>query len=39
MCLENIKIENYVAINNELVEIKPDIILLSKSLNDLSKYK
>ena len=39
MNLENIEIENYVVVNNELVEIDSKIISLSKNLSDLkNKY-
>ena len=37
MNLEKIQIENYVIVNNELVKIEPDIISLSKNLNELNK--
>lgn len=35
MDLSNITITNYVVVNNELVEISPDIITLSKNLSKL----
>ena len=39
MNLENIEIENYVVVNNELVEIDSKIISLSKNLSELkNKY-
>ena len=38
MNLENIKITNYVVKDNELIEITPDIISLSKNLFELKKY-
>lgn len=36
MKLENISIQNYVVVNNELIEIKDDIISLSKNLSELN---
>ena len=35
MDLKNIKITNYVIVNNELIEITPDIISISKNLSNL----
>ena len=35
MNLNSIKITNYVVVNNELVEISPEIISLSKNLSEL----
>ena len=35
MNIENIKITNYVVVNDELVEITPEIISLSKNLSEL----
>ena len=35
MNLENINIKNYVVVNDELIEISPKLILLSKKLSDL----
>ena len=37
MNLENVKIENYVVVNNALEEIQHDIISLSKNLSELKK--
>lgn len=37
MNLENINIKNYVVINDELIEISPKLILLSKNLSELKK--
>ena len=37
MNLNKIKITNYVAVNNELIEIDPDVIALSKNLSELQK--
>jgi hypothetical protein len=39
MNLENIEIENYVIVNNELIKISPQIITLSKNLKELSNLK
>ena len=39
MDLSNIKIKNYVIVDNELIEINSDIISLSKNLKELSKLK
>lgn len=40
MNLENIEIENYVVVNNELVEISSKTISLSKNLSELkNKYE
>ncbi len=36
MNIDNIKITNYVVVDNELVEIKPEIISLSKNLSGLN---
>lgn len=36
MNIDNIKITNYVVVDNELIEIKPKIISLSKSLFELN---
>ena len=36
MKLENISIQNYVVVNNDLIEIKDDIISLSKNLSELN---
>ncbi|EGV09009.1 conserved domain protein [Parvimonas sp. oral taxon 393 str. F0440] len=38
MNLENINIKNYVVVNDELIEISPELILLSKKLSE-SKEK
>lgn len=35
MNLENINIKNYVVVNDELIEISPELILLSKKLSEL----
>ena len=37
MNLENINIKNYVVVNDELIEISPKLILLSKKLSDLKE--
>lgn len=37
MNIDNIVIENYVVVNDELMVIKPDIISLSKNLSKLSE--
>ena len=37
MKLDNITITNYVVVNDELVEITPEVISLSKNLSELSK--
>ena len=37
MNIENIKIENYVVVNNELKQIEPEIISLSKNLDKLKE--
>jgi len=37
MNLENINIKNYVVVNDELVEVSPKLILLSKKLSELKK--
>ena len=37
MKIDNIKITNYVVVNDELVEITPEVISLSKNLSELSK--
>lgn len=37
MNMENIVVKNYVIVDNELIEITPDIISLSKNLKDLKK--
>lgn len=37
MNIENIDIENYVVVNNELEEITPEIISLSKNLSKLKE--
>lgn len=39
MKLTDILIENYVVVNGELIKILPEIISLSKSLQELSKLK
>jgi len=39
MNLENITIENYVVVDNELIKLKPETIELSKNLKELSKVK
>lgn len=39
MNLENINITNYVVVDNELIEIKPETISLSKNLSNLNKIK
>lgn len=36
MNLENINITNYIVVDNELIEIKPEVISLSKNLYELS---
>ena len=35
MNLENINIKNYVVVNDELIEVSPKLILLSKKLSEL----
>ena len=35
--LENINIKNYVVVNDELIEVSPELILLSKKLSELKK--
>lgn len=37
MNLENINIKNYVVINDELIEVSPKLILLSKKLSELKE--
>ena len=37
MNLENINIKNYVVVNDELIEVSPELILLSKKLSELKK--
>ena len=37
MKIDNIKITNYVVVNDELVEITPEVISLSKNLSELKK--
>lgn len=37
MNLENINIKNYVVVNDELIEVSPKLILLSKKLSELKK--
>ena len=37
MNLENVNIKNYVVVNDELIEISPKLILLSKKLSDLKE--
>lgn len=37
MNLENINIKNYVIVNDELIEISPELILLSKKLSELKE--
>ncbi|WP_455520948.1 hypothetical protein [Parvimonas micra] len=37
MNLENINIKNYVIVNDELIEVSPKLILLSKKLSELKK--
>ncbi|EDP24591.1 hypothetical protein [Parvimonas micra] len=37
MNLENINIKNYVVVNDELIEISPELILLSKKLSELKE--
>ena len=37
MNLENINIKNYVVVNDELVEVSPKLILLSKKLSELKE--
>ncbi len=39
MDLKNINITNYVIVDNKLIEIKPEIISLSKNLNKLQDKK
>ena len=36
MNLDNIKIMNYIVVDNELIEIKPEVISLSKNLFELT---
>ena len=35
MNIDNIKITNYVVVDNELIEINPEVISLSKNLSEL----
>ena len=37
MNLENVNIKNYVVVNDELIEISPELILLSKKLSELKE--
>ena len=37
MNLENINIKNYVVVNDELLEVSPKLILLSKKLSELKE--
>ena len=37
MNLENINIRNYVVVNDELIEVSPELILLSKKLSELKE--
>ena len=37
MNLENINIKNYVVVNDELIEISPKLILLSKKLSEIKE--
>ena len=37
MNLENVNIKNYVVVNDELIEISPKLILLSKKLSELKE--
>ena len=37
MNLENINIKNYVVVNDELIEVSPKLILLSKKLSELKE--
>lgn len=37
MNLENIDIKNYVVVNDELIEVSPELILLSKKLSELKE--
>jgi len=37
MNLENINIKNYVVVNDKLIEISPELILLSKKLSELKE--
>ena len=39
MNLENIEIENYVVVNNELIKLDEEVISLSKNLKALSELK
>ena len=39
MNLENINIKNYVVVNDELIEVSPELILLSKKLSELKDNK
>lgn len=39
MNLENIVIENYVVVDDELIKIEPEIISLSKNLRELKNIK
>ena len=39
MNLENIEIENYVVVNNELIKLDKEVISLSKNLKALSELK
>lgn len=37
MNLENVNIKNYVVVNDELIEVSPELILLSKKLSELKE--
>lgn len=37
MKLENINIKNYAVVNDELIEVSPKLILLSKELSELKE--
>ncbi len=39
MDLTNVNISNYVVVNNELIEINPNIISLSKNLSEIKKLE
>lgn len=39
MNLENIEIENYIVVNNELIKLDKEVISLSKNLKALSELK
>ena len=39
MTIDNVNFKNYVVVDNELIEIRPEIISLSKNLSELNKSK